>query len=46
MVMVLEPFPYPQLWQNHYPADDGSDGSFQGWQFGDSGKMKGSPVSF
>jgi hypothetical protein len=23
MVMVLEPLPYPQLWQNHSPADDG-----------------------
>ncbi len=26
VVMVLEPLPYPQLWQNHSPADDGFDG--------------------
>jgi hypothetical protein len=44
MVMVLEPFPFLQLWQNHSPAVDGSNGSFQGWQLADSGKMTGSPV--
>jgi hypothetical protein len=26
MVMVLEPFPFLQLWQNHSPAGDGFDG--------------------
>jgi hypothetical protein len=36
MVIVLEPLPYPQLWQNHSPAGDG----FDGWEGRGGGVFK------